>query len=134
MPTPEFTQEQLEEWSSWWARRLLLLHWDVTYDITRLRETADGDAMGECRYAATKHVACISLLDPIDYDPKDHWRYDPEAVLVHELIHLHFAEFFEEDRESPKHKAMEKAIDALARSFVSLKREYEHAATTGQEP
>lgn len=117
----DLSPEQLARWAAEWAPRLFLAPWDIEYAIARRRDL--GSVLGQCRYAETKHVAEIRLLDPIDWDPADDWRYDPEKTLVHELLHLSFSEFFIADQDSPAHKAMERAIDLLARAFVGLKRE-----------
>ena len=46
---------------------------------------------------------------------------DVEVVLVHELLHLHFAEWTERHDECPV--SGELAIDVIAQTLVNLKRE-----------
>lgn len=101
-----------------WQRILKLQDWDVSVVVAPADEM--DEAEGLVIWDIHKRIADIKLVKPEEY-PIDQMRpYDMEAVLVHELLHLHFAPF-DAKTGSPKGVAQEQAINALARALVNLK-------------
>lgn len=119
-PTP--TQAQLDELLADWQRRLRLRDWNVKVQLRRRHDMSLEDSCGACRWQLSKKLACVELLDPIDYDPGSFgWPQDVEWTLVHELLHLHFAPFAEFG-DGPLNTAQEQAIDLIAGALVDAKR------------
>lgn len=127
------TQEQLEALCREWQKTLRLQDWDVKVRIVRQRDMDNHNAQGEVDWTLPKKSAAISILDPTDYPPNSWWGQDIERTLVHELLHLHFAPFVEEE-DGLKRVAEEQAIDCLAIALVALKRRGQNVAQgEGQE-
>lgn len=121
MGDDRLTIEDVARMGREWQERLLLSHWAVSFRMERLRDMG-GERMGRSTWASKSFQADISLLDPIDHDPAEHWPYDPEQVVVHELLHLHFSPFFPADEDAPGHAEQERVIDQLARVLVATRR------------
>lgn len=81
------TIEQLTERLEYWQHRLCLDHWVIELRIVGAGEIPGS---GQCETLLTKHRARISLLKH-ELHPEDCPPYDMEQVLVHELLHIHFA-------------------------------------------
>lgn len=109
------TQAEAESALAEWQEILLLRDWDIKIDICRTRDmTFDGAA--EVHYKKGKKLAIIHILDPLDYENK-YWEQDHETSLVHELLHLHTCLFVSDE---DVHE--ERAVDAISRALVRLKR------------
>ena len=64
------------------------------------------------------------MLHPSAFNPDELIEpYDMAVHLVHELLHLHFASFMNDDENSLIHVAQEQAIEDIARALVKLKRD-----------
>ena len=100
-----------------WQKRLRLQDWDVYIYFVRYYEMKCSDADGECTYDLSRKDAQINILCEDDCPEP----VDIEVVLVHELLHLHFAEWTERHDECPV--SGELAIDIIAQTLVNLKRE-----------
>lgn len=118
-----FNIDQLKELCAYWQNRLRLQHWDILLSIVRKGDLAIPDSSGVCRRTISLALANIDLIDPIDF-PKNQQAYDMEVVLVHELLHLHFAPI---DNCKPADDLetifLERAVDHIARALVETKRE-----------
>lgn len=81
------TPEQLAERLDYWQHRLCLDQW-----VIELRVVGEGviEGKGRCETLMTKNRARVSLLRH-DLHPEDAAPYDMEQILVHELLHIHFA-------------------------------------------
>ena len=113
------TQQELEALCAEWQKLLRLQDWRVVVRLVRRYEMDDSDAWGECDWNLSNKRATIRVLDPQDAKPGS--GYDPESVLVHELVHLHIAPFRPE-RDSLAERLMEQAINCLEGALISLKR------------
>lgn len=117
------TQEQLHQLCLEWQEVLRLQDWRVFLRVSRARELSGTDRQGECDWIQNRKEGYISLLDPVDYPPDACVPYDQELVLVHELLHLHFASFWpDKGYDDPECIAMEQAIEFTAQALVALKR------------
>ncbi len=118
-----------------WQERLGLLHWDVKLFIVRHYDFPP-NRMGNCYWTMSILTATIRILHPQDYDPAVDEDADMEQILVHELLHLHFAPY---DRTSSADKneiasegiAQEQTIELLSKALVSLKRGVAHGSIPG---
>jgi hypothetical protein len=114
--------EQLQERCVYWQKVLRLQDWEVSVQVTRDRDFRGPHNQGECEWViGTKHAA-IRILDPVDYPPNRMWPQDMERVLVHELLHLHFAPFDSAEAGSMEDNAQEQAIESIASGMVMLER------------
>lgn len=111
-----YTLAELEDLCREWQKVLRLQDWAFYIFIKRGYDM--GTFVGSFSPTITKKEAKISLLDPNDYPPDTVYPYDQEETLVHEMIHAHFASFWDDD----KCNDMEWAIESLTKAVVSLKR------------
>lgn len=118
--TAESVAEGLEEMVPFWQETLRLNDWDLHVGVFRQSAMEEAECLGVCMPDQGKKVALIQLCDPEDADGVVP-AYDPEHILVHEMLHCHFLPFDEPD-DTPKGIAQEQVIDQLARAFVSLRR------------
>lgn len=112
-------QATLETLLAEWQKTIRLQDWFVVVQFKRIYNLSSQDVLGECCWVLSKRSACISILDPNDYDPSIISKFDVESTLVHELLHLHFAPFAAIGEETYQH---EQAIDAIAKGLVDAKR------------
>ena len=115
-------EPELQELCRKWQTILRLQDWDVEAVFVRQSELEDADA--RIFPTLARKEAKIKILDPIDFHGerlKDSGTpTNIEMLLVHELLHLHFEPFW--DNEEQKHELeMEQAIHSLAKSLVFLK-------------
>jgi hypothetical protein len=115
-------QEQLDEVCAEWQKTLRLQDWKVKVNIRRQNEMSINNVAGEVDWTLTLKQANINILDKVDYPPDLMTPQDQEQVLVHELLHLHFAPFDDFDRDSKEYVLMEQAIDLIACGLVDAKR------------
>lgn len=105
----------LSKVASKWQKILRLQDWEVTIDYYRARDFTNADALGECTFNINSREGFIKILDPIDYEGE----YDLEWIVVHELLHLHFADWTAKNNyECPV--SGEQAIDSIAQALTRL--------------
>ena len=105
----------LSKVASKWQKILRLQDWQVDIDFYRAREFTNADALGECTFNINSREGFIKILDPIDYEGE----YDLEWIVVHELLHLHFADWTAKNNyECPV--SGEQAIDSIAQALTRL--------------
>ena len=105
----------LAKLASKWQKILRLQDWEVTIDFYRAREFSNSDALGECTFNVNSREGFIKILHPTDYDGE----YNLEWIVVHELLHLHFADWTAKNNyECPV--SGEQAIDSIAQALARL--------------
>lgn len=105
----------LSKVASKWQKILRLQDWEVTIDYYRARDFTNADALGECTFNINSREGFIKILHPTDYDGD----YDLEWIVVHELLHLHFADWTAKNNyECPV--SGEQAIDSIAQALTRL--------------
>lgn len=114
--------DQLKQKCSEWQKILRLQDWDVRVSVERASDMKLKHVNGECEWVLQTKQAHIRILDPIDYPQDTGWPQDMEQVLIHELLHLHFAPFDAFENNTHEHTSMEQAIDMIAGALLSLKR------------
>lgn len=115
------TEREANELFYKWSGILHLEAWDVRFQWrVRARDMNIADALGCTSYKHESHQAIIQMLDPVDFE-NDLFQYDYEKTLVHELLHLKFADL--DDSGDPlRDKLTHQMIDDLARAFMDAVR------------
>lgn len=117
---PDRLEELLEEWKS----ILHLGQWDIELRRSRQVDFLEGDNQGEITFNRVERQAIVRILDPIDWVDIP-FKQDMEKTLVHELLHIIYADFEPEDSNSLQYTLWHRSIDSMARVLVSLKRKGE---------
>lgn len=119
-----FNLNRLEKLLEEWKSILHLEHWDISLRIRREKDFLEGDNQGEITFNRVECQAIIHILDPIDWVDTP-FKQDMEKTLVHELLHIIYADFEPEDSDSLQYILWHRSIDSMARVLVSLKRKGE---------
>ena len=99
------TQQELESLCAKWQRRLRLQDWNVTVELVRHFDIPD--RVDEASMQIERKEATIKIVSPADRHEQD----NPfEHTLIHELLHLHFEPFWNNE----KGVEMEQAINLIA--------------------
>jgi len=108
-----------------WQERLRIQPWQIVVRICRASEFTIPNAGGEANWRKTLETAVVRILDPVDFDPDSMRPQDMEVVLVHELLHLRFAEADVTGRDTLEERLFELGIQHTAEALVRMKREAE---------
>jgi len=127
MKKPEealLSEEELKQLCVEYQEILRLQDWRNKIRIMRGYEFDNEDAEGQVKYTLSRKEALIYILDHVDYESTHAFPQDMEVTLVHELIHLHFAEVSDrcEKAEVDITVPLEQAIHCLAEAIVTLRR------------
>ena len=107
--------KNLSKLSAKWQKILRLQDWEVDINFYRSRDFTNSDALEECTFNINARDAVIKILDPIDFETE----YDIEEVVVHELLHLHFAQWTVDNNYICPTSA-EQGIDCIAQALIKL--------------
>jgi len=118
--------EQCRDVIRFWADRLRLSDWVIEVAMDRGYDM--GAALGSVTWSLTRKRASITVCDPQDHDPgRD--PVDMEHVLVHELLHIHFAAWRDWSLEDEKRFesfantiCMEQPIECLSWVLLTMRR------------
>lgn len=116
------TEEELQALCKEWQEILGLQHWYVQVRVVRRFEIGDID-QARVYYKVRKQQAVIRVLAHCDWDPATVIPQDMEQCLVHELLHVFFAEIDTFDEGSLLDDLMEQRVEGLSKSLVALKRQ-----------
>ena len=120
--------KNLSKLSAKWQKILRLQDWEVDINFYRARDFTNADALGECSFNLNSREGFIKILHPTDYEG----TYDVEWVVVHELLHLHFADWTtKNNHECPV--SGEQAIDAIAQTLSKLNKACDYLASENKE-
>ena len=112
---------ELHKQLAYWQRILYLQDWTVELRVVRQWEMTDHQTLAQCENHLQRKDAIIYVLHPHDL-PGLSSRFlngeecDYDVSLVHELLHLHFAPF----RNNDDATAHEQAINAISRGMVKV--------------
>lgn len=100
-----------------WKRKLCLQEWRIRLK-TQLRpeEMTMNDAAGCTEWSETIKTARIEIINPVYYGDRI-VPFDVEKTLVHELLHLKFS-FWCQNEDNVGDRAMHQMIDDLARALT----------------
>lgn len=123
-------EKTLKELTDYWVKVLRLENWEIVTKIKRKEDMNLSECQGEVRYVFVHRQALITLMDPIDWDNKD-FEQDMESTLIHELLHLSFANITGEEGELDKfqHQLLCDMEDALMdiKNTICIKTEIKYA-------
>lgn len=122
-PQEESFGDQAYAQLRFWQELLRLQDWNIELRIVRQFTLDDPDTLAECEYYLERKDAIIRIVIPEDLDRFEDVYLGNEArdydiTLVHELLHLHFAQFAPPEDEV----VHEQVINTLSRAFVKLYR------------
>src|SRR3990172_9860518 len=112
---------ELRKQLAYWQRVLYLQDWTVELRVVRQWEMTDNQTLAQCENHVQRKDAIIYVLHPHDL-PGLSSRFlngeecDYDISLVHELLHLHFAPFRNENDTT----AHEQVINAISRGMVKV--------------
>src|SRR5579884_2073566 len=85
---PAITQNQVDDWTRLWQKRLDLGEWNITTLIVRVSDLKP-DTLGNLKWNTGNRTAVVKVLNPLDYElPAGEIATDIEYTILHELIHL----------------------------------------------
>lgn len=113
--------------AQYWQSILRLQDWDVKVHILRRHEMKNEDAIGTNVWDLNRKASIISVCSPEDlaahHDNFDGEECDYDVTLVHELLHLHYAPFWESADDSSRRICdMEQSINLISYALVALDR------------
>lgn len=102
-----------------WKQKLCLQEWRIKL-LTRLRpeEMAMDDVAGCTEWSESIKTARIEIVDPAYYGDRI-VPFDFEKTIVHELLHLKFS-FWCQNEDDVGDRVMHQMIDDLARAFTEV--------------
>lgn len=93
-------------------------------EICFARQSEIEDADARVFPKLSRKEAKIKILDPVDFHgERFHGAgtpHDIERLVIHELLHLHYEPFWNDDEEDTKVTAMEQSIHSLAKAFSGM--------------
>jgi len=112
---------QLYEWIRerirYWQRVLRLQDWEVDFDINRFYEMNIANR-AEVHWDLNHKMARIDIRPPADVVPSSRKYTKYDAIIVHELLHLHFAPLDKWPKGSTENILLEQAIEAIAQALA----------------
>lgn len=114
------TQRQLDKRLPVWQRRLRLQDWTIRATLSPRWSKGSGTTFGQCWADYKNKQAEIKILRPEDYDQElNIVAYDAEQTLIHELIHVQYAEH-EDTMTSKQGVKYEQAVEQMATALVNM--------------
>lgn len=118
------TEQEVQQAARYWQNRLSLNDWIIQAYIER-KEDLPEETEAMINYNLNKKHARISVLHPEQAHGDE--PHDMEALIVHELLHLHFAPLGHEESEDDRHPletvALEQAVEAITRAIIVSERD-----------
>jgi hemerythrin superfamily protein len=131
MKNPE-TIEQKTALLNEWIRRIGLEKWTIYSTLDEIPSQMDNkDHAGEAEWHATEKIGYIRVLAKRYHELDD--KYDFERTLVHELLHLKFAVFWD-NSEGFATSLLHQTIEKMASALVDAKRSGESIITESSAP
>ena len=121
-------EDKLWTWLFKWQDHLRLQDWDIT--IQWVDELKDGDQtyLGRCDYHTEHNLAVIRFLSEAGYIRYKEEEgdlavppYDPEATVLHELLHLRFP-CINDDKNATHASLMELGLNRVVAVLMRLSR------------
>ena len=120
----ERIEEQLRDLAAEWAVRLRLADWDIDVQLDDGMQLEE-DEFARVTYSPSWSKALVLVSSPMRYRLVNAANpgapeYDPEVLLVHELLHLCFQGLRKKNPE--KQRIFERGLTTVAKALVDLKR------------
>ena len=104
-----------------WQKRLSMQDWRVFMkENCKPSEMSVDESSGCISWQESSKTAYMQIVDP-EYYGERVIPFDFEKTLVHELLHLKFCLFYDEDGEV-RERLVHQTIDDIARALVDAKR------------
>lgn len=104
-----------------WQKRLSMQDWRVFMkENCKPSEMSVDESSGCISWQESSKTAYMQIIDP-EYYGERVIPFDFEKTLVHELLHLKFCLFYDEDGEV-RERLVHQTVDDLARALVDAKR------------
>lgn len=113
------TEKKLASLCEVWKKRLRVQDWNTTVNFSPYIDV-QGD--GSTNYHFDLKSARILICDEATYCSSHFPVYDPEQILVHELVHLMWAKLDRHKIGSEKYSLLETAVDHTATALVNAYR------------
>lgn len=119
------TEEEVRQAVRYWQNRLRLNDWIIKTGIRRKADFPE-HIEAQIHYNLNKKNAFLYVLHPDDAENDQ--PHDMEALIVHELLHLHFGPLEWEDlekgysRDTLEDVAIEQAIESITSALITLER------------
>lgn len=116
-------QAELDAGLAEWQKRLRLQDWDIR---AALKGSTDLESWGRNNVCFDHHTSYIRMRDAeglLGCDWDAFGEPDHEAILVHELLHIHVDPFCPKDKDSHAFAMMEQAVNTLSHCLVAMKYE-----------
>lgn len=115
-----------------WQKRLSMQDWRITLKTGCSPDEMKIDESSGCvAWSESTKTAFIQILDPIYYGERV-TDFDFEQTLVHELLHLKFCLFYDEDGDL-RERVVHMVLDDLSRALVDAKRVMPETAKGGKQ-
>lgn len=120
------TEEEVRQAARYWQNKLRLNDWLIKAYVIRGEDMIDKQTEAYVLYNLNKKHADIYILHPDD--ATDDEPHDMEALIVHELLHLHFAPLIQDDvhHDIDPHPlettALEQAVESLTSALITTER------------
>lgn len=116
------TEEKAVELFKKYVRILRLESWDIRFQWkVRADDMNINDSVGCNTYKHTSRQSIIQMLDSVDFN-NTLFEYDYEVTLVHELLHIKFADV-DDSGDQLRDKLMHQLINDMAIALVACSRE-----------
>jgi hypothetical protein len=119
------TDDELKKRCAYWQKMLRLQDWCVDVRYVGTDEVPD-HAAGACEVHQDGKLATVKILAREAYNETSQmmraFGFDPEATLVHELLHIHFDKLLNSEADEHEAVMQEQAIELTAQALVKLSR------------
>lgn len=114
------TEQKAKDLLQRWVSILRLHEWNIDFRwCVRAEAMNVPESVGCTSFNSVGRQAVIQMLDPVDFH-NDYFPYDYEKTLVHELLHLKFADLDNSGNELQDH-LLHCMVDDLAKAFIRAK-------------
>lgn len=113
-------RRELQKLVDYWQSVLRLNDWNIKAEFVDNKDMMAPNAQGACGYSLKEKRAVIHVRTERDHNQQP-FEYDAEQILVHELLHCHFAGI-EPDENTLQEVVLEQGIDLIAEALVRLRR------------
>ena len=118
------TEKKANELFEKWRKVFHLESWEIVFQWCVRRpymNDSEPDSMGCTTFDMVSRQAIIQMLDPVDFHD-GLFSYDYEKTLVHELLHIKFAEL-DYSGDTLRDNLTHQMVNDLAKAFVAVSRE-----------
>lgn len=117
------TKEKAIQLFDKWVHILHLEGWHISFEWKVPGHCMNvEESVGATKYQHSTGQAIVQMVDPEDYPKDTPFPYDYEKTLVHELLHLKFADL-DDTGDNLRDKLTHRLVDDLAVAFIEASKE-----------